>query len=791
MDTQILAVQKWLNQTYGPYAGWVTLLEDGRTGWETIYGLRRGLQHELGISPMSSGFGPATTAAFQEQIGVIDASSDVGENIYRLVSGSLWCKGISGVPTGGTYSFSSLSSGIQTARNNLGIGDGPTEIDVKLMASLMSMDAYWIPESGGSESVREVQQWLNATYSSRRDFALIPADGNTSRQVITATLYAIQYEIGMADGVANGNFGPGTRDGIRSSATVSLGSSDSDHHYVRLFSGLLRLNGFEGAPFSSFFSVDIQRIARQYQNFMELPATGAGDYSTWCSLFVSCGDTDVDTRGFDTSTRLTSTTAGGAVTAGYTHVGRYLVGANQFITASELSALKSEGLRLFPIMQRFNNTISTMTYDAGVEQAADAIERARVLDLPDGATIFYAVDFDPTIDQIVSSVSSFFLGINSVHNSVLCRDYKVGVYGTRNVCRTIIGNNLATSAFVAGMSWGWSGNMGVPMPEEWGYNQIVETREGLGGVTVGLDKVVVSSSAPSINLAEVTPPPVDTTGEDPYGTGFDQLYSWAVGAELAAEIASSGHDSLPTQQQINRMVLGWLRKPTYWKPDSEGGILLWQTYTPEGTPEWRDDVEAALELRSDHATIKTATSERDNMHFAAACLGCLLWYSPADPPESTSPADLGGWALDLLQVWGQYEREGGGESPYDWLLEKIGAKDVASSFGYADLVADADAWLIGRELSNQPDQSLSRVLRSLHQQNASQRVAYFFSERFASSRAVLSNLLSSWISDLRSGRGLATLSAGLIRQAAGISQFPDDAQVTACVDAFSDAIERL
>ncbi|WP_162933765.1 hypothetical protein [Actinomyces lilanjuaniae] len=77
--------------------GWVPLEQDGQTGWATIYGLRRALQHELGVSPLSSGFGPATTAAFQERVGRIDSQATVSENILRVLSGALWCKGRTGV----------------------------------------------------------------------------------------------------------------------------------------------------------------------------------------------------------------------------------------------------------------------------------------------------------------------------------------------------------------------------------------------------------------------------------------------------------------------------------------------------------------------------------------------------------------------------------------------------------------------------------------------------------------------------------------------------------------------
>ena len=59
MDAMVLKVQEWLNDTYGQDSRFNRVTEDGITGWGTIYGLRRALQIEEGITSTSNSFGPS------------------------------------------------------------------------------------------------------------------------------------------------------------------------------------------------------------------------------------------------------------------------------------------------------------------------------------------------------------------------------------------------------------------------------------------------------------------------------------------------------------------------------------------------------------------------------------------------------------------------------------------------------------------------------------------------------------------------------------------------------------
>ena len=46
-DAMVYLTQRWLNQEYGNVPGFGYVTEDGRTGWDTVYGLTRALQAQL------------------------------------------------------------------------------------------------------------------------------------------------------------------------------------------------------------------------------------------------------------------------------------------------------------------------------------------------------------------------------------------------------------------------------------------------------------------------------------------------------------------------------------------------------------------------------------------------------------------------------------------------------------------------------------------------------------------------------------------------------------------------
>lgn len=790
MDSQILAAQEWLNSTYAGRSGWVDVPEDGMTGWSTIYGLRRGLQAELGISPLSSGFGAQTTAQFVSQIGQIDASSDTPANILRILSGALFCKGYPGIYIGEAVSFDAMALDVFDVRNDLGLPRADPHVDVKLMASLLSMDAYTVPFFGdGTEEIREIQRWMNGTYIHRRDFAIVPCDGIFSRQVQTALLYAMQYEIGMADGTANGNFGPATRDGIKASAIVRPGDTDFTKAFVRLYQAALRFNRYE-VPFDGQFFEEVEAKTKAFQAFMELNPDGTGNYPTWCALLVSSGDTSIKTKGLDTNKQLNSDLAFGIRAAGYTHVGRYTVGSGKHITSGEMAALRDVGLRLFPLHQRYNNEPGVMTRAAGLVQGIEAVERGRCLGLPAGGTVFFSVDFDAQGETIHGPVLDFFRGVNDAMDSVIGKRFEVGVYGTRNVCQIVTDEGLAGDAFVAGMSTGWSGNMGFPMPANWDYNQIVEVSETFAGVTIGIDHVVVSSSAAAVDLSAVTPPPTEKDGSSS-ATGFDTVFEWVVRAEVSVERSLKAASTVgnPLEGFVISSadyILDVLRKPDYGDGTYSG---LWGYYLVDvdSTPEQISARKAAEEGLAALAPTKPETN-RDVAHWAATVLGYRTWEVPT-AHDNYGLGDLGGWMLDLLSAYGVYSNLGSEQDLMTWMTSNVGAND-ASGFGYDDVVADADAWLIARALRSGA-MSLSNAMRDLYQLTSAERIRKFYAERFGSSEDSVAAQFKKLADGIDAGGVNFPVTDALLQRAAGGVEMPNDSQAAICGRAYARVLAQL
>lgn len=96
------------------------------------------------------------------------------------------------------------------------------------------------------------------------------------------------------------------------------------------------------------------------------------------------------------------------------------------------------------------------------------------------------MDYDCLDYQITSNVIPYFKSVHEVMSN--SNTYRVGIYGTRNVCTRVSNKGYAESSFVGDMSTGFSGNLGFGMPSNWAFDQFYTTSIGSGSGCLEIDK---------------------------------------------------------------------------------------------------------------------------------------------------------------------------------------------------------------------------------------------------------------------------------------------------------------
>lgn len=700
-DPRVLAVQEWLNVTYAGRPGYNTITENGRTGWSTMYALTRALQIELGIATPSDSFGTGTLSALSALGGDfgIGTPTPQNQNIVLIIQGGLYCKGYN---PGGYDSV--YGEGTATAVKAMKIDMGfPTTttgtVSPKVFKGLLTMNAYVLLAQGNS-GIRSVQQWLNARYLGRANFFVGPCDGLFSRDMQKAMIYGIQYEIGMTDAVANGNYGPGTQQGIRDYGVKQEGDVDGSRKMIQLFQGALRCNGY-GVPFDGTFSGATSALTVAFQQFVMLPTTGTSDYQTWSSLLVSTGDPTRPGQAADCVTMVNDVRAQVLKSNGYLTVGRYLTtvqgsSLDKKIQPYELAAIFGAGLTIFPIFQEAGSAVENFSYTQGVAAAKKAHAAASGYGFRSGTVIYFAVDFDATQDQIEQAVVPHFEGIRDGLGSLGGRTYKVGVYGARNTCRQVSDRSLASFSFVSGMSTGYSGNLGYALPGNWAFDQIQTTTVGTGSSTIEIDKNIRSGRDEGASSVDVTPPVPGVN---------DALFAFLYWLQIQATTYVTNTQS---EVPVSRLVAQYMRSETY--NDS-----AWDIVAGAIEQAWLDYVAAQLTAQgvTPVKQYTTTSGEGEPITIDTAHLFATLdtVLRRGIPTGSTVPwvCDVGGWAGDLITTLGDYANHAlPGETTYAFGLRAIGATgDDAFSFPRDDLIQDVDGFNIAAFHLNDPTGSLA------------------------------------------------------------------------------------
>ncbi|WP_262285483.1 glycoside hydrolase domain-containing protein [Micromonospora sp. MA102] len=492
-DIYVYDTQRRVNATYASAPGYRQCPQNGRTGWPTVLSLTQGLQHEHGISPTVQNFGPGTFDAVRRR-GTLPLY-EFNPDLIGIYNGALWCKGYwtSVVPTLWT---SDSEAALQALYGDAGLSysNASTRYDMwpHVARALLRMDQFRLVPNGDG-NIRHIQQRLNSRYVAGIGIpamGLVPCDGYYSRDVQQGFMMALQYELGIPPESINGYFGPGTQAGLRGRGSAGL-TGDLRH----LFRSACYFNSpvpmSDGQPPVAYNPADIDTDAetsthvewlRAFQRFSQIPVTGTNDYTTWAQLLVSSGDTDRPAAGCDCITEITPDRGRQLRSAGYQIVGRYLdehlppddpYYLGKALKPGEPQTILDAGLRFFPIFQYNGTQLGNFTYSKGYDQGRAAHHKAVEHRIPPDTCIYFAVDYDAMDTEIDSNIKPYFQGVGDALAEFGNR-YSFGVYGSRNVCSRVSREVGARWSLVSGMSWGFSGNLGFSLPENWSFNQIRE-----------------------------------------------------------------------------------------------------------------------------------------------------------------------------------------------------------------------------------------------------------------------------------------------------------------------------
>lgn len=727
MDELVLAVQEWVNQTYEGSDGFNSAPENGRTGWSTVYALTRALQIELGISTPADSFGPATQAAYRSfgEISINNVpDSQQGRRIVQILKGAAWCKGYNPGGFNGTFG-QQLQQAVTSLQIDAGLPEEDGVVYVHVFQAFLTMDAY-VLTPGGNNQIREIQRSLNNGYYQYS--GVNPCDGHYQRQTNRALIYALQTEIGIPANQQTGSVGPATREGL-----PNLSQGSSQNNFIRLLKYAVVFNGYSLSNLNSSFDSELIDVLREFQSFTLLNENGNADIQTWMSLLVSTGDPNRRGTASDGITEITPARAQTLVDEGYIIIGRYLTnvegGLNKRLQPGELQTILNAGLSVYPIFQEAHSNINNFSRNTGYEDYQNAFRAAASYGFPEGTTIYFAVDFDVLGHEITNAVVPHFTGLNEAKND-MGNQYNIGIYGPRNACIQVSERGLADYSFVSGLSSGFSGNLGFPLPSNWAFDQISTITIGAGSGQINIDNNINSGRDLGASIIDDS---VEDPGElpgDPNQLSYNQFGIIALGASIYAN--EEGNNDV---NDLNYNISGFYRKGVYIGPRWTATVgpypRFFEIYLENmiGQP-----------INSFFDLIDPVESHMIGVqHLFAVVNGYYGFFN-----DNIAVTDVTGWAGDLITVANnvvayrnQFEGETLIEQTYNAAYDLIGAIEGEPFddlvFDLDDLLGDIDGYHIAYE-ARRLNRSIAEVFPAYYTLgDVNARFTDFFNRRFAGS----------------------------------------------------------
>lgn len=143
--------------------------------------------------------------------------------------------------------------------------------------------------------------------------------------------------------------------------------------------------------------------------------------------------------------------------------------SSKILTRDEAVRL-SHFFNIVCVYQDANNQPNHFSYIIGHDDAKNALNYATsIIHQPENSAIYFAVDFNPDISIINQNIIPYFQGIQAVFNTMNA-PYKIGVYGSGLVCKTIKEAGYADYTWLA-QSTAYYGTADYNDPEKYSIRQ--------------------------------------------------------------------------------------------------------------------------------------------------------------------------------------------------------------------------------------------------------------------------------------------------------------------------------
>ncbi len=128
------------------------------------------------------------------------------------------------------------------------------------------------------------------------------------------------------------------------------------------------------------------------------------------------------------------------------------------LSATEARLLSGTGLKLVAVWEAASHDASCFSRVSGANDGASAYHRATATGQPFGTAIYFVVNYDATPADVSGPISQYFRGVAAGLAAAggSGANYRIGVYGSGLVCKSLIAAGLARYGWLAMPNW-WRG----------------------------------------------------------------------------------------------------------------------------------------------------------------------------------------------------------------------------------------------------------------------------------------------------------------------------------------------